>query len=378
MASDFFQEQSEQSQIKSAIVSKYFWSWAKVITGHQKARGEQPKIAYFDLFAGPGRYEDNTKSTPILILEQALADPTFSKALVTLFNDKTPAFSSSLKKEIEALDGVQNLKFAPDVQCEEVGDQVVKMFEEMNLVPTLMFVDPWGYKGLSLRLVNSVLKDWACECIFFFNYNRINMGLNNDAVRDHIEALFGADKAPALRKKLENLATEKRELTIVEELCQALKQLGGKFVLPFCFKNAEGNRTSHHLIFVSKHPLGYKIMKKVMAGESSSSQQGVPSFEYNPADKEQPLLFELTWPLDELEGMLLRTFAGKTMTMEQIYDAHNVGRRYTDTNYKDVLKKMELAGKIIANPPHTARRKVKGEVTFADSVRVTFPARGKV
>jgi hypothetical protein len=205
----------------------------------------------------------------------------------------------------------------------------------------------------------------------------LKVGSINDAVRDHIEALFGADKAPALRKKLENLPVEKRELTIIEELCQALKLMGGRFVLPFCFKNAEGNRTSHHLIFVSKHPLGYKIMKKVMAGESSSSQQGVPSFEYNPADKEQPLLFELTWPLDELEGMLLRTFAGKTMTMEQIYDEHNVGRRYTDTNYKDVLKKMELAGKIIANPPHTARRKVKGEVTFADAVEVKFPARGK-
>jgi hypothetical protein len=22
-----------------------------------------------------------------------------------------------------------------------------------------------------------VLKDWACECIFFFNYNRINAGV---------------------------------------------------------------------------------------------------------------------------------------------------------------------------------------------------------
>ena len=61
-----------------------------------------------------------------------------------------------------------------------------------------MFVDPWGYKGLSLRLINSVLKDWACECIFFFNYNRINMGLGNDAVKEHMDALFGEERAAEL------------------------------------------------------------------------------------------------------------------------------------------------------------------------------------
>jgi three-Cys-motif partner protein len=378
MVESFFEEQSEQSQIKSAIVSKYFWSWAKVITGHQKRRNEQPKISYIDLFAGPGRYKDNTKSTPLLILEQAIREPIFSRALVTLFNDKNPGSSSSLKKEVAALSGIENLKFPPEIRCEEVGENVVKMFEKMNHIPTLMFVDPWGYKGLSLRLVNSVLKDWACECIFFFNYNRINMGLNNDFVKDHIEALFGANQAPPLRKKLEHLRPEKRELAIVEELCQALKKMGGEFVLPFCFRNAEGNRTSHHLVFVSKHKLGYKIMKNVMAAESTSAQQGVASFEYNPADKnDQPLLFELTRPLDDLEDMLLDTFAGRTMTMVQIYDAHNVGLRYTDTNYKDVLKKMELDGKISADPPHKARRKVKGQVTFADTVKVTFPAKHK-
>jgi len=57
----------------------------------------------------------------------------------------------------------------------------------------------------------------------------------------------------------------------------------------------------------------------------------------------------------------------------EIYDAHNYGRRYIDKNYKDILSKMELAGKIQADPPHTKRRKIKGEITFADTVRVTFP-----
>ena len=112
-----------------------------------------------------------------------------------------------------------------------------------------------------------------------------------------------------------------RELTIVEEICQALIEMGGKFTLPFGFKNTSGSRTKHHLIFVSKHPMGYKIMKEVMANESSTTEQGVPTFEYSPASKRQPLLFELARPLDDLADMLLDEYAGRTMTMNQISNA---------------------------------------------------------
>jgi len=359
MSENFFEEQSEQSQIKAAIVSTYFWSWAKVITGFQKREMKEQKIAYIDLFAGRGRYGDGKKSTPLLILEQAIADETFRNCLVTVFNDGADENVSILKREIGTLDGIGTLKHKPGVHCNQVGEEIVKTFESWKLIPTLMFVDPWGYKGLSLGLINSVLKNWACECIFFFNYNRINMGLSNDYVKTHMEALFGENRDAKLRKKLEEMAPANRELTIVEELAQALKEMGGKYVLPFCFKNDKGTRTTHHLVFVSKHPLGYKIMKRVMAGESSTAEQGVASFAYNPAEKtdreRQPLLFELSRPLDELEGMLLDAFAGRTLTMVEVYDEHNVDRPYTDSNYKQVLRKMELADAIKADPPHTTR-----------------------
>lgn len=369
----FFDEQAEQSQVKAAIVTKYFWSWAKIITGYLKGAKKDTRIAYIDLFAGPGRYQDGARSTPLLILEQAIADVTFRDNLVTWFNDKDSKNTSSLAKAIDEIPGIETLKHKPQVFTNEVGDQIVKMFEELKLIPTLFFVDPWGYKGLSLRLINSVLKDWACECIFFFNYNRINMGLPNESVDAHMDALFGQQRAAKLREKLKSLKPELRELTIVEEICEALVDMGGKYVLPFRFRNDKGSRTSHHLIFVSKHPRGYTVMKDVMAKESTTMEQGVPTFEYNPATSDQPLLFELARPLDDLEEMLLTEFAGRSMTMVEIFEAHHYRRRYISKNYKDVLNKMELESKIQAEPPRAKRRKNKGEVTFGDSVMVMFP-----
>lgn len=369
MTSDtFFNEQTEQSLVKATIVSKYFDVWANVIISTQKRYENSPsKISYIDLFAGPGRYTDGTQSTPLRILKNAIEKPDIRNRLVTLFNDKDEENSRSLEKAINRLPGIETLKYKPQVENEEVGEEIVKMFEKMNLVPTLFFVDPWGYKGLSLRLVNSVLKDWGCDCIFFFNYNRINMGLRNPMVREHMNSLFGEKMADSLRQKLNGLQPFKRELMIVEELCKSIKSYGSRYTLPFRFKDGRGRRTSHHLIFVSKNFRGYEIMKDIMASESTSQTQGVPSFDYNPADflPKQSLLFQLSQPLNDLKAMLLEEFAGQTIKMQEIYEQHNIDRPYVKKNYKGVLSKLEEKGEI------TASKHRKG--SFGDSVVVTFP-----
>jgi three-Cys-motif partner protein len=373
--SAFFNEAKEQSEVKAAIVRKYFKAWATAIKRTVQKYGN--KIVYLDLFAGPGRYDDGTTSTPLLVLQEAIEDPELSQMLVTIFNDKDSNNSRSLEKEIATLPGIKKLRNSPTVYNEDVGTEVVKQFESTNFAPTLFFVDPWGYKGLSLQLINSVLKDWACECIFFFNYARINMGLSNPIVRDHMNALFGEDRADALRPVLQGLSPARRELAIVENICLALQEMGGKFVLPFRFKRPDGSRTSHHLVFVSKHPLGYKIMKSVMAKESSGTEEGVPTFEYNPSYRDQGLLFELSRHIEDLGEMLLEEYAGRTMTMIEVFDDHNYGRPFIEANYKDAMRTLEQEGKVKCDPPSDKRIKRLGTVTFANSVRVSFPKKGK-
>ena len=367
----FFDESRDNSLVKAEIVAKYFWAWAKVII--PTAKKWSNKIAYIDLFSGPGRYQNGSKSTPLLILERAIADPDMSQMLVTLFNDKDSDNTQSLDQAIKLIPNIGTLKHTPIVVNQEVGEEIVEAIKKINYVPTLFFIDPWGYKGLSLELIGAVIKDWGCDCIFFFNYNRINMGLPNVAVDKHMNSLFGQQRADALRGQLRKLQQPyERELVIVEAISQALKEIGGNYVLPFCFKTDTGIRTSHHLIFVSKNVLGYSIMKEIMAKESSSTEQGVPLFEYNSATQYQPLLFELSRPLDDLENMLLNKFADQTLTMEAIYNQHHVGKRYISKNYKEALRKLEQQGKIIVDPPASKRRKYKGEITFGEQVKVTF------
>jgi hypothetical protein len=217
------------------------------------------------------------------------------------------------------------------------------------------------------------LKDWGCDAIIFFNYNRIRMGLSNLRVEEHMRSLFTEKRAASLRFRLETMSPSEGELSIVEEIANALMELGAKYVLPFCFKNEHGTRTSHHLIFATKNFTAYKIMKGIMARQSSAADQGVPSFTYSPADRRFPLLFELTRPLDDLETMLLRDFAGRSLSLQAIYEEHCVGKPYVLENYQNALRNLEYKGKITTEPPAECRPKRKGEVTFSEKVRVTFP-----
>ena len=372
----FFDEQKEQSLIKARIVEKYFWAWSKVIISglkrtetKQRISNQINKIAYIDLFAGPGRYKDGSESTPLRVLETAIQDPDLQERLVTLFNDADSNNTQSLQNNINSIPDLNKLKNKPTVRNNEIGKEIVKTFEKIKFVPTLFFVDPWGYKGLSLQLINSVVKNWGCDCIFFFNYNRINMRLSNNFVKTHMDALFGEERSEKLRDTLDLMQPQERELTIVEAISEALKEMGGKYILPFGFKNNNGKRTSHHLIFVSKHVKGYEIMKEIMAKESSTANQGVASFEYNPATQAQPLLFELSRPLDELTNMLLDEFSGQTMTMLDVYERHHVDKPYIKKNYKEALLKLESQQKIIVDP---AKRRKN---TFADKVKITFPSK---
>lgn len=82
MSEPFFNELQEQSEVKSQIVADYFGAWTTVMASKSKSE----RLAYIDLFSGPGRYKDGTKSTPIKVIEQIISNPTLRNKMVIMFN----------------------------------------------------------------------------------------------------------------------------------------------------------------------------------------------------------------------------------------------------------------------------------------------------
>ena len=288
---------------------------------------------------------------------------------MTIFSDSDPTNARSLKNAIFSLPKIETLKHEPQVHTDVVNDDITKLFQSTSMIPSLTFLDPWGYKGLSCQLITSVIKDWGCDCIIFFNYNRINMGINNAIVKPHMNALFGEERVDKLICETRGKTPIEREEIVLGALSDSLIDLGGKYILPFRFRG-RNNRISHHLVFITKHIKGYSIMKDIMAKSSSYYNQGVPSFEYSIANKGTEQLYMFDSPLDQLEEDLIRCFCGKSLSVLDIFDQHNIGKPYIKSNYKTVLLRLEEKGCISAEPPMDRRRKD----TISDSVVVTFPS----
>ena len=112
----FFDESREQSVVKAEIVEKYFDAWAGIITGAQnRFKHGEDRIAYIDLFAGPGRYKDGAISTPLRVLQKASEKPQYAERLVTIFNDKDENNARTLEEAINQLEGIAKLKYRPEV-----------------------------------------------------------------------------------------------------------------------------------------------------------------------------------------------------------------------------------------------------------------------
>lgn len=112
---DFFETQRVASLVKTRIVLGYFKPWAKIMADRIKDQ-PNPRISYLDLFCGPGRYEDGKASTPIEILEHAIATPALHQVLVALFNDADKSRIEALKANIRGLPGIEKLKHQPKVR----------------------------------------------------------------------------------------------------------------------------------------------------------------------------------------------------------------------------------------------------------------------
>lgn len=373
---NFFGKQSAASDVKSRIVTKHFKTWSNIV--HKQAANLRQKIAYMDLYSGPGRYEDGTKSTPLLVLEAAIANPALHSQLVTVFNDKNKASITKLEEEVNKLPGIGKLANAPLFLNEKVSPGTEHYFVRSQM-PSFTFLDPFGYAGLTRGLIETVVtKTWGCDCIFFFSYSSINRALSAGYFSAHMEALFGKERAAKLEAKMQGIQGSdrnkpiERESIILEALKEALEELnhGNMYMRTFRFK--KGLRTSHMLVFVTTHPLGFRVMSDIMANEGFVDKKGVPHFTHytRPPPKDRLVFLEFI----NLKKDLCKKYAGKKMTMLEIFLDH---RQYTAGLYKDALNELEDETLITVDPPAAKRRLRNGKRSFKDEAVVTFPSRTK-
>ena len=376
----FHTGQTVASAIKTKIVVDYFIQWARIIANVVR-KNPTPRLRYVDLFAGPGRFgEDGAPSTPLLIVEHAIKTADLRSWLTCFFNDVDPDHIETLKKNIKALPGIEKLTNQPRLRVGEIDEKLVAAFAKSNQVPSFSFIDPFGYKGLSLTLVEALVGGWGSDMVLFFSYDSINRALTNKHVTKYVDALFGKRRADELRAAAKEIATSsEREELLIEKFIEAVNEdLGYDFVIPYVFEKEKKDRTSHYLIFISKNKCGFSIMKEIMYAQSDDRTQGVARFGYvrEVSKKRTPLLALMNTPLEDFKKQLCIEFAGQKAdrkTLRDRFDTMHPRNLFVEKNWRDALSQLEVEGKVTCVPRRSERKVQKGEVTFGPNTIVAFP-----
>lgn len=371
--SDFFETQSEQSSTKAIIVSTYFGAWANVI---KKGWNSSNPIGYIDLFCGPGIYQDGNESVPILLIRKILADNELTKRILLAFNDENPQNIESLKIAINSVDTEGVLNNRIQFSNQTVDNEFYKKIKANRNIPILSFVDPFGYKGLTRSLISTLIQNNGSDCIFFFNYSRINMALSSNPKFDsYLSNIFGTERMIKLKKTLPYCEAREREPIVINTLTEALKETGANSILPFKFYNNTIKRTSHYIIFVSKHPLACQIMKNIMYTISAKDTDGIALFELHDQanfgdDNQQIPIFDT--PFQTLCDELVKNNKGKTRLVKDLCEQYdtNYNNRYVGKNVKSALNNLEDQEDIVVTG--RKRKFTKGKKTMPDTAYVTF------
>jgi three-Cys-motif partner protein len=368
----FFTEQTAHSRVKADIVYKYVLAWAAIVLNPRfNTTGE---AAYIDLFSGPGSYDDGSKSTPLLIAEQVIGKAHLRHGLRMFFNDIGRSMTNSLRQEMKALPGIEGLRHAPVFSSEPASIALIDSFGLQREVPQFYFLDQFGWAEITSSIVRHVFLNRKCDCAFFFRTPRVVAAVTNPNSEQAMIALFSKFGLESLRDKFRQRPREK-EAIILEHLKTTMKDAGATYFQPFPFRVSGGNSSRQHLIYLGKNSKGLEVIKDIMAKSSTMHHGGVPVMGFTDGPVQDELF--TPDPIPELQEELLRSFAGRTVTIGEIFEEHHVtSERYILRNYQEALRRLEASSDVRATPGVGERPKRNGIVTMSELVKITFPSGG--
>lgn len=255
-----------------------------------------PRIAYVDCFAGPGRYLGGEPGSPIVALEIARkfiargtlsperlifvaieADKRYFEHLRTRCNDYLahhPELSSVMMKLLQGRYDEKVASVQADIQRLSV-----------RAIPTFYLIDPFGVKNLPFDLLPPLLRPHGNELMFNLMYEETNRFMGRPEFEAHLDAMFGEEAWRALR----TAAGPHRKQLLVDYFKSRLVAAGARYVQVFEMRN-RSNASDYFLFFATKNLRGVEVMKEAMWAVDRSGQFVFSDYTYSLG----PMLIEPT------------------------------------------------------------------------------------
>lgn len=327
-------EMEPHTAAKHAILKRYLQAWMVILS-----QAKFPEILYIDGFAGPGAYKNGEVGSPIIAVQTALDyRPPLTARLHFLFVEKDPERAAHLQSRISQLNLPSNfeVKVEGGITFEDAFKKHYFTYQRLGrLIPTFAFIDPFGWTGAPMSIVQTIMQHKSCEVFVNFMYEEINRFISHPDQVENFNSLFGTPswvrckeivEAGGRRRYLHDLYTD-------QMLCKG----NVKHVRSFTMSN-DRDVTDYILFYGTNEVLGLKKMKEAMWKVDESG-----TFRFSDAtDPNQTVLFGTEPNSLQLKHDLVRKFKGSKRTVKEIEHYVVTETAFRETHYKKVLKAMEL------------------------------------
>ena len=379
---DFFKKQTDSSRVKAAIISEYFPQYCRIIS-----RRHCPEhFGYFDMFAGPGMYEDGSLSTPLLVARSCYEDPFLRDRVWMVFNDM--AYGDKLRENFEKYYQSGTFPNEPYFASRTFGEwPKLDSFLTRNTMqgfynecPTVLFIDPWGYKHINTRVLTQFLTRWGNEVFIFINTKRLNAAFENDKFQEDLRIVFPLTYNEVKENKKLKGSVEERHNYIINQLANEFRRIlkGMVFYTAFEFREEDQKTPSHYLLHITKGARGFDLVKQVYSRYANverelGSMGDVDTYTFDPKTFNTESLFDEDFKqdnIDKLKRELCSKYSGKTINTELLFNEDHRNRLHSRTHYLVAFRQLCDEKKIEAK--FTDDKKHKASVLISPMCLITF------
>lgn len=329
-------------------------------------------LTYLDLFSGRGEYKDGTPSTPLLILDslKELNSSSIFRKLQIYFCEHEKSLHAVLKNRVTTHEAFQLFTNEPKIEHTKVTGQILSEFMLGDC--TYTFVDPFGYRGVTLKLLSLVIKNWGSDCVFYLSVSGIRRNVRLAKQAPYLTSLFGQEGFETLRNHVEKkLKTPPFHKLVIEKMTEALNKRQKTYVLPFEVEFSSKKGVSYYLVFLTKHHLGFKIMKDVMAAQSQTDIDGLPYYRFREASQVELPLYRR---MDQLKADIMNDFGGQSMQADSFFvECHKKSYLAPEKLIRKALVELEFEAKLAV--PVDGKARLTG--TFGKDRVINFIGNGE-
>ncbi len=265
--SSFFSEKRSWSKIKDRVLGTYMVPYLS------KVKTLQRPILLIDAFAGPGRFEDGSVGSPVIICEAA---ERYAKGqYLAIFVNEKKKHHQLLSEELSPL--IEKGKVIPIHGT--AANLLSEVEDRLRDHTVFLYLDPFGLKGCEFSMIEPFLrrdKTFSTEIIINISVPTLHRlaatkavmeGRNDtpliDSYNNRLSQVLGGDYWKTILWD-EFLQPESKADQVVNLYREQLAQYDLPYTGSCPVRERKGRAIKYYITFCSRHPDAMKLMNDIM------------------------------------------------------------------------------------------------------------------